>query len=217
MSKSSTHGTLVWEWPLRVWHWAFALSVLCSLTTGLSGEIAWMDAHLISGYCAGGLLLFRLMWGFFGGTYSRWSNYRFSLSRFIDHFRGRGTSDPHTSPGIVLAVVLLLAVTAQVTSGLFATDDIFIEGPLVAYADDDTVSFMNALHHRLFWLVIALLATHLTAHLVYGLRRDPTPLAMFSGRKPTSRPLPATRQFALRGLVLATLSAAFVWGALALL
>ena len=208
---------LIWEWPLRVWHWAFALCVLGSLSTGLSGEIAWMDEHLIFGFCAAGLLLFRFLWGFIGGTYSRWSSYRTSPVRFIDHFRGRGTSEPHTAPGIVLGLVLLFAVAGQVTSGLFATDDIFIEGPLVDYASDDVVSFMTATHHRLFWLVIALIATHLTAHLVYGLRRDPTPLSMFTGRKPTSRPLPSTASFGIRGLGVAAISAALIWVALALL
>ena len=217
MSNATENEALIWEWPLRVWHWAFALCVLGSLVTGLSGEIAWMDAHLSLGFCAAGLLLFRLLWGFIGGTYSRWSSYRTSPVRFIDHFRGRGTSEPHTAPGIVLGLALLFAVACQVTSGLFATDDIFIEGPLVGYASDGTVSFMTAAHHRVFWLVIALIATHLTAHLVYGWRRDRTPLAMFTGRKPTSRPLPSTASLSIRGLGVAAISAALIWVALALL
>jgi cytochrome b len=55
--------TLIWEWPLRAWHWLFALCIGGSLVTGLSGDIGWMDWHLRFGYCACGLLLFRLLWG----------------------------------------------------------------------------------------------------------------------------------------------------------
>ena len=44
--------TLIWEWPLRVWHWLFALCIGGSLVTGLSGDIGWMDWHLRLGYCA---------------------------------------------------------------------------------------------------------------------------------------------------------------------
>lgn len=216
MNETGTYRTLIWEWPLRVWHWAFALCVLGSLVTGLSGEIAWMDAHLLLGYCAGGLLLFRGVWGFVGGDYSRWSRYRTTPGRFISHFAGRGTVDPHTAPGVILSILLLLAVAGQVTTGLFASDDIFIEGPLVRHASADTVELMNAIHHRLFWLVIAAIGTHLLAHLVYGLRRDATPLAMFTGHKQTTVPLTATRHHGIRGLLVAALSAALVWGALAL-
>lgn len=216
MSKNDRAPTLIWEWPLRVWHWAFALCVLGSLVTGLSGEIAWMDAHLRFGYCAGGLLLFRLLWGFLGGDYSRWWRYRTTPARFIAHFTGRGSVDPHTAPGIVLSVLLMLAVAGQVSTGLFASDDIFIEGPLVRHADSATVDLMNAIHHRLFWLVIAAISTHLLAHLVYGLRGDADALAMFTGRKRTTVPLTATPQRSVRGLVVAAVSAALVWGALTL-
>lgn len=217
MKESKDARTLIWEWPLRVWHWAFALCVLGSLTTGLSGEIAWMDAHLLFGYCAGGLLLFRLVWGFVGGDYSRWSHYWTTPARFMAHFAGRGAVDPHTAPGIVLSVLLMLAVAGQVSTGLFASDDIFIEGPLVRYADSGTVDLMNAIHHRLFWLVIAAIATHLLAHLVYGLRGDPGAFAMITGYKKTTVPVSATRQRGVWALGVAALSAALVWGALALI
>lgn len=59
---TTTPSTLVWDWPLRLWHWAFALSVSASLVTGWVGDISLMDWHLRLGYLALGLLLSSFCW-----------------------------------------------------------------------------------------------------------------------------------------------------------
>lgn len=204
--------TRVWDLPFRLWHWALALSVLFSLYTGLSGEIALMEWHLRSGYAVLALLLFRMGWWLWGGRYVRLSHYRTTPRRFVQHFTGSGTADPHTSPGIVLAVVLIGALAVQAATGLFATDDIFNEGPLTRYVGDEVSGIMTAIHHRVFWVIIALVATHIAANAVYAAMRDPTPLAIFTGRKPVD--LPPTEQYLLRGLFTAAVAAVLVFGAL---
>ena len=78
-------------------------------------------------------MVFRLGWGLWGGQYARFTHYWTTSRAFVDHFLRRGEPKAHTSPGIALAVVLLLAVAVQVGTGLFATDDIFNEGPLNRY------------------------------------------------------------------------------------
>lgn len=216
----------VWEWPLRVWHWLFALTVSGSLTTGLSGDIGWMDWHLRFGFIACGLLVFRLLWGFAGGLYSRWATYRATPARVLGYFRGNSFGpdappggdhrDAHTAPGVALIGLMLLAVLVQAVSGLFTTDDIFIEGPLVRHASSGLISNMSWLHHRVFMLVLAAIAMHLTAHLVYGLRRDPLPLAMFTGTKQLPAGLQDTPAHGLRGLLVGLVSAGLVWAALTL-
>ena len=204
--------TRVWDLPFRLWHWALALSVLFSLYTGLSGDIALMDWHQRSGYVVLGLLLFRVGWAFWGGRYVRLSNYWTTPRRFIQHFAGAGHADPHTSPGIALAVVLIAALMLQVGTGLFATDDIFNEGPLRRYVGDDVASAMTWAHHRVFWVIIALVGTHIGANAIYAMMRDPTPLAIFTGRKAVD--LPPTEQHLLRGLFTAAAAAILVYGAL---
>ena len=201
--------TLVWDWPLRIWHWVFAISVTASLVTGLMGDITLMDWHMRLGYLALGLLLFRIGWGLWGGRYARFRSFRTSPGRVVAHFRGRGRPEPRTAPGVVLVVLLLAAVAAQVVTGLYTTDEIFTEGPLVRGADDDTVSLMTGLHHRVFWVVLGLISVHLAAHVVYALQRDPTPLSMFTGQKRVhTKP---ARNLLARGLVTAAATAAAVW------
>ena len=97
-------------------------------------------------------------------------------------------------------------------TGLFATDDIFNEGPLTRHVGDEVSSTMTWIHHRVFWVIIALVATHLTANAVYAMMRDPTPLAIFTGRKALD--LPPTEQHLLRGMFTAAAAAGLVYGAL---
>lgn len=168
---------------MRLWHWALAGCLAGSIYTGLAEDIALMERHLQFGYCVLGLLLFRLGWGLWGGRYARFANYRLDPRRLIAHFRGLDHAAAHTAPGMAFTIVFLLLLAAQVGTGLFATDDIFTEGPLTRLVENDTARELTGIHHRVYWLILAAVAVHLLAHAVYALRRDPMPLAMITGRK----------------------------------
>jgi len=198
-------GPMIWDWPLRIWHWAFAAFIVFSLYSGLAGDIGLLEWHQRSGLVLLGLVVFRVGWGLWGGRYARFGHYWTTPRAFVDHFLRRGERRAHTSPGVALAVVLLLAVAVQVGTGLFATDDIFNEGPLNRYASNEFARTATWIHHRAHWLVLGAGVVHLTAHAVYGLvLRDPTPLAMFTGRKRLE--LPATPHFWIRASVTSVLA-----------
>ena len=180
-----------------------------SLYTGLAGDFGLMEWHQRSGFAVLALLAFRLGWGAWGGRYARLNRYVTTPRRvagwFLEAARrrrppplgGGRPEDPHTPPGIALVAALFLAVMAQAITGLFATDDIFIQGPLHRHVEDDVAATMNWIHHRAFWIVLALVGTHLAAHAVYAALKDPTPLAMITGKKAIAAP--ATPQHLLRG------------------
>ena len=84
-----TTKSLIWDWPLRIWHWAFATVVVFSLATGLIGDIGLLEWHIRSGTLALGLLVFRIGWAVWGGLYARLANYRTSPSAILNHFFGR--------------------------------------------------------------------------------------------------------------------------------
>lgn len=177
-------GTVkVWDVPLRMWHWAFATCLAALLYTGLSGDLSLLKWHMRLGALMVGLLLFRLLWGLWGGIHARWRGYMPNLRQFVAHFRGGRVDDPHTAPGRVLAIGFVALAAVQAGTGLFANDDIFTEGPLARTVSDALSDRFTWVHNRVFMGLIALVAIHLTAHVVYALKRDPTPLAMFTGRK----------------------------------
>ena len=199
-TNSSNKNPLIWEWPLRVWHWLIAICAGTALTTGLVTEWNAMDLHTWAGMSVVALLAFRLLWGIVGGTYSRFKHYFTTPKKVFEHFTGNAPAEAHTAPGIALVVCLMVVLTVQAVAGLLTTDDVFIEGPLVQFASDEVVEFATDLHHNAWWFVIGLIGVHLSAHIVYGgIFRSPTPLSMFSGRKPV--PVAPTEFSVLRAIL----------------
>ena len=54
---------LVWDLPLRIFHWLFGLSILAVWATAELGE---EQIHIWIGYLILGLLLLRICWGIWG-------------------------------------------------------------------------------------------------------------------------------------------------------
>ncbi len=202
----------VWDWPLRIWHWLFAVCIGCLLYTGLSGDLSLLAWHMRFGYTMVGLLLFRLLWGIWGGRYVRWAAYRVGPRAILEHFRGGRVDDPHTAPGRAMAIALVVLAGVQAGTGLFANDAIFTEGPLARHVSDETSNNLTWIHNRAFWAIIACVAAHLTAHIVYALRRDSTPLTMFTGVK--SAACSETPDYWRRALATALVVGGVVWAAL---
>jgi cytochrome b len=133
----------------------------------------------------------------------------------VKHFQGDVSKAPHTAPGIWLALGIFSLVALQAFSGLGTSDDIFTEGPLFKHLPEQLSDRFSWVHHRAFWAIFGLICIHLLAHAVYAIRKDPAPLAMFSGRK--HRALASTPSFLLRGLVTALACAGVVYYTLELL
>lgn len=209
-----TLTTRVWDLSLRLWHWLFAGAISVSLATGLSDNIGLMDWHLRSGYVVLGLLAFRLCWGIAGTRHARFASYRTTpgaLLRYLRPASDTTTSGAHTPPGVVLAWAVWLTCLVQASAGLFTSDDIFTDGPLVRYVDDAKVDLAGSIHHRAFWLLLALVVGHVVAITWYGLvRRDPLALSMFTGRKAIAvepvgdRPIAAACAWTVAVIVFAT-------------
>ena len=86
-----TISTRVWDLPTRVFHWALAACIVGSILTASIGgnAIGW---HFRFGYAILALVLFRLVWGFAGPRYARFSSFPPNPAAAIAHLRGE---DPH--------------------------------------------------------------------------------------------------------------------------
>ena len=62
----------VWDAPVRLFHWALAVLVVFSYTTGKIGG-SWLEWHMRSGYTILALLAFRLAWGVVGSETARFA------------------------------------------------------------------------------------------------------------------------------------------------
>lgn len=103
---------LVWDWPTRVFHWSFALSFAGAYLTAESER--YRDVHLALGYVFAALLVFRLVWGFVGTRYARFSSFTFSIHATASYLKSlRQKQAQHFlghNPAGTLAIFLLLGL-----------------------------------------------------------------------------------------------------------
>jgi cytochrome b len=83
---------LVWDAPVRVFHWMLAVSFLGAFLTAESER--WRDVHVMLGYTVAGLLAFRLVWGLVGSRYARFSSFAFGPSKVVAYLKSLLGSKP---------------------------------------------------------------------------------------------------------------------------
>ena len=64
----------VWDLPVRLFHWVIVALIVLSFVTGHVGGNA-MRIHELSGFSILTLVLFRVLWGFFGSTHARFGDF----------------------------------------------------------------------------------------------------------------------------------------------
>ena len=181
----ATATALVWDWPLRVFHWALVLAVAGSFATHYAG-MEWFDWHRRCGYVAAVLIGFRLAWGFVGPRYSRFSSFLRGPRAVIEHLRGRQPYPKagHNPVGAVSVLAFLASLAMQAGTGLFANDEIANAGPFYGWVTQETSNRLTGLHDVNSKILIALIAMHLVAVAWYdGRRRLGLVRAFWTGRK----------------------------------
>jgi cytochrome b len=167
----------IWDLPTRVFHWLLVLCVVGLVVSGQIGGSA-MQWHFRLGYGVLALLLFRLVWGFVGGRWSRFVVFVRSPGVVLRYLRGQATPDMEAghNPLGALSVLGLLAVgLVQVGTGLFSDDEIFNSGPLAHLVSADWVSLASWVHTEVNKVVLlALVLLHVAAIVYYRVakRRD---------------------------------------------
>ena len=73
-SRAGARRFLLWDLPLRVFHWSLVAAVTTAIVTGELGG-AWMPWHGRAGLAIVGLLVFRIVWGIVGTATSRFAQF----------------------------------------------------------------------------------------------------------------------------------------------
>ena len=140
----------MWDLPTRLFHWALVLCFVGSIASVKIGGNA-MVWHLRFGYAVFALLAFRLVWGFVGGRWSRFASFLYSPADAAALPARQGRSDEHldvghTPLGSASVFAMLLFLSAQVASGLFADDEIATTGPLNKFVSGATGLLLTGYH-----------------------------------------------------------------------
>jgi cytochrome b len=210
-----THKIRIWDLPTRLFHWALVLCVIGLFVTGKTGGDA-MRWHFWLGYAVLALVLFRVVWGFVGGYWSRFVRFFPTPARVLRYLKGQARPEDkagHNPLGAASVFALLLLMAAQAGTGLFSWDEISNAGPLSGLVPEDMVSLLTGLHTN--WgqyLVIAFVALHVLAIIVYTVLKHSLVWPMIVGDKPLDADLPSARD-TLATRLLALIVLAVVAGA----
>ncbi|MFL6697565.1 MAG: cytochrome b/b6 domain-containing protein [Vitreoscilla sp.] len=161
-SRVGARRFLLWDLPLRVFHWSLVAMVTTAIVTGELGG-AWMPWHGRAGLAIVGLLVFRLAWGVVGSATSRFAHFAPSPSSVVAYLRGRWRGVGHNPLGALSVFALLALLSLQVATGLFGNDDIAFAGPLNHLVEDAAGSRATGWHRLLADGLFVLLALHLAA------------------------------------------------------
>jgi cytochrome b len=212
----------VWDLPTRTFHWLLAGLVVAAIVSARlgGGAMAW---HMRFGDAIFTLLAFRLVWGFVGGRWSRFSSFFYAPSTSLRYLRGASLPHEHHHVGHnplgAWSVFALLGVLfAQVASGLVADDEIASNGPLLKYVSSATSSVATRWHKNFGqWIIIALVVLHISAVLFYWLKRRQNLIApMLHGDKHLAGDVPAATDSAVSRAIALAIAVACAIGVAAL-
>lgn len=209
-------GRKIWDLPVRISHWAMVLLVLGLWGTGEWGWFS-MQWHFYFGYTLLTVVLFRILWGFFGSEHARFGDFLRGPRATWQYARAfiarRATESPGHNPlGAWSVLALLGLLLAQAGTGLFSSDDIAWFGPLSDRVSAATSRDLTGWHHFGKDLLLILIGLHVLAVLLHYLwRREDLITPMFTGQKPIPGPdaVPAPWW---RAVILLLLAAGVVYG-----
>lgn len=167
-------AALVWDAPVRVFHWLMVLSFAGAFVTAESER--WRLLHVTLGYTMVGLVGFRIVWGLLGSRYARFSNFVRGPAAVVRYLRSLLSGQPEHhlghNPAGALAIVALLGLTLAIgASGWALYSDIGGE-------------WIEDLHEGAANLMLAVVGVHVAGVLISsGLHRENLVASMINGRK----------------------------------
>ena len=183
-----THTLLhpVWDSYVRGYHWLQAFTIAGLWYTGTEGLMDW---HFSLAYLLLALITTRLIWGVFGSETAQFHRFVRSPKAVIQYltaaFRGEKQSESsgHNPAGAYMVVAFMLLLATQLTTGLFANDDIISEGPFAYLVSGETSSLLTEIHAINFNIILGAIGLHLVAIAIYLLRKENLITPMLTGRK----------------------------------
>ncbi|MBK8451995.1 MAG: cytochrome b/b6 domain-containing protein [Thiofilum sp.] len=171
MANKNTTPVKIWDLPIRIFHWLLVAAIGFLWWSGENGGFA-MDWHMIVGVGVLALVLFRLVWGVVGSDTARFSQFLKSPKSAIHHLlelpqRKTAYHAGHNALGGWVVVVILSLLLVQSITGLFATDDILVDGPLRSWVSSSNAETLTSIHHLIFNLLLLVAVVHVLAVLFY--------------------------------------------------
>jgi cytochrome b len=164
------HKILVWDMATRLFHWVtVALLIACYV----SWRMNWMDWHAWTGEALLALVVFRLLWGFFGSETARFSSFIASpgaAARYLANLTRRNPDRQigHNPVGGWAVLILLALLLAEALTGVYVANDVADEGPLSELVPAPVANLITDLHAYFWDALFAAAVLHVVAILLYA-------------------------------------------------
>jgi cytochrome b len=217
----AARSVTVWDLPTRLFHWGTAVLVAAAYVTW---RLNWMDWHALIGEALLALVLFRLLWGVWGGGAARFAGFIVAPVRALRHLAHLVRREPDEEPGHNpaggwMVLLLMLLLLGQALSGLYVNNEVADQGPLSAVMPAAAANLITDLHDTWLWgALLGAVALHLLAIAIYWIAKGQNLLLpMITGRKrlpdriASPRSAPLLRAAMLMAAAIAVTVALTVW------
>jgi len=145
-----------------------ALVIACYV----SWRVNWMDWHAWSGEALLALVLFRLLWAFFGSETARFGSLLASpgaAARYLSRVMRREPDRQigHNPIGGWMGLLLLVLLLAEALTGIYVANDVADEGPLTEIVAPTIANLITDLHGYFWDALFAAAILHVVAVLLY--------------------------------------------------
>ncbi len=193
--KAQNPKILVWDVPTRLVHWLVAVLVLVAYVTY---RLSWIRWHVLSGDAVLALVLFRILWGFFGSEPSRFTAFVAAPGTVYRYLRRVArlrisARVGHNPAGGWMILILFALLLGETLSGIFVNNDVATVGPMSSMTPESVMNLVTDLHRILWDALLAAIVVHVLAILFYAVAlRQSLLLPMITGRKslPETTPRP---------------------------
>jgi cytochrome b len=170
-ARSVRRSVLVWDIPTRLFHW---LTVVLVTGAYVTVKLNWIDWHVRVGKSLLALLVFRVLWGYFGSETARFSRFLASPADAFRHLchlfrRDEDTQVGHNAAGGWMVLLLLALLLVETLTGLYINNDIADEGPLSEWVPPWLANMISSVHAMGWDLLLAAIALHVLVIVFYML------------------------------------------------
>ncbi len=211
-TKFTKKPVLIWNLPIRLFHWLLVLSFLGAWITT---DNRFLNIHAFLGYFIGGLVLFRLFWGIFGGPNARFRDFIYSLADVKKFLKGMLAMRPvhyigHNPAGSWAIYGMLIFLAVIVISGIMSLGGDEGQGILANWTGVEFGSLVADIHNGLASLMAWLVAVHILGVVVESyLHKENLSKSMITGVKAAEPSVTAAKpaRFTALLLIAATIAA----------